>query len=64
VDLNRKIVARLRFLQKARTRHQMLGYSVVDRIRFRPPAHDAQAGVIVKRKRQAAAPAPARMATA
>ena len=52
VELNRQIVARLRFLQEARTHHQMLSYSVGDRVRFHPPGHDPKTGVIVKYNRK------------
>lgn len=51
VELNRQIVARLRF-QEARTHHQMLSYSVGDRVRFHPPGHDPKTGVIVKYNRK------------
>lgn len=52
VELNRRIVARLRFLQEARTHHQMLSFSVGDRVRFHPPGHDPKTGVIVKHNRK------------
>lgn len=52
VELNRRIVARLRFLQEARTHHQMLSYSVGDRVRFHPPGHDPKTGVITKYNRK------------
>ena len=52
VELNRQIVARLRFLQEARTHHQMLSYSVGDRVRFHPPGHDPKTGIIVKYNRK------------
>ncbi|CAG0995548.1 hypothetical protein BURK2_02648 [Burkholderiales bacterium] len=51
VELNRRIVARLKYLQEARTHHQMLSYSVGDRVRFHPPGHDPKTGVIVKYNR-------------
>jgi hypothetical protein len=52
VELNRQIVARLRLLQEARTHHQMLRYSVADRVRFHPPGHDPKTGVIAKCNRK------------
>ena len=52
VELNRQIVARLRYLQEARTHHQMMSYSVGDRVRFHPPGHDPKTGVIVKYNRK------------
>ncbi len=52
VELNQRIVARLKYLQEARTHHQMLSYSVGDRVRFHPPGHDPKTGVIVKYNRK------------
>ena len=52
VELNRRIVARLKYLQEARTHHQMLSFNVGDRVRFHPPGHDPKTGVIVKYNRK------------
>ena len=52
VELNRQIVARLRLLQEARTHHQMLSFSVGDRVRFHPPGQEPKTGVIVKYNRK------------
>lgn len=52
VELNRRIVARLRYLQEARTHHQMLSFNVGDRVSFQPPGHDPKTGVIVKYNRK------------
>jgi hypothetical protein len=52
MELNRQIVARLRYLQEARTHHQMLSYSVGDRVRFHPPGHDPKTGIIAKYNRK------------
>lgn len=52
VELNHRIVARLKFLQEARTHHQMLRFDVGDRVRFQPPGHDPKAGVIIKYNRK------------
>src|SRR4030095_2105504 len=48
VELNRRIVARLRYLQEARTHRQMLSFNVGERVSFHPPGHDPKTGVIVK----------------
>lgn len=48
VDLNRRIVARLKYLQEARTYHQMLSFDVGDCVRFQPPGHDPKTWVIIK----------------
>ena len=52
VELNRRIVARLKYLQEARTHHQMLSFNVGDRVRFHPPGHDPKTGIIVKYNRK------------
>ena len=52
VELNRRIVARLKYLQEARTHHQMLRFNVGDRVSFHPPGHDPKTGVIVKYNRK------------
>lgn len=52
VELNRRIVARLKYLQEARTHHQMLSFNVGDRVRFHPPGHDPKTGVIIKYNRK------------
>lgn len=52
VELNRRVVARLRFLQEARTHHQMLSFNVGDRVRFHPPGHNPKTGVIAKYNRK------------
>ena len=52
VELNRQIVARLKYLQEARTHRQMLSFNVGDRVTFHPPGHDPKNGVIVKYNRK------------
>jgi hypothetical protein len=52
VELNRRIVAPLRYIQEVRTRHQMISFNVGDRVRFHPPGHDPKTGVIVKYNRK------------
>lgn len=52
VELNRRIVARLKYLQEARTHRQMLSFNVGDRVSFHPPGHDPKTGVIVKYNRK------------
>ena len=52
VALNRQIVARLKYLQEARSHRQMLSFNVGDRVTFQPPGHDPKAGVIVKYNRK------------
>lgn len=52
VELNRQIVARLNYLQEARTHRQMLSFNVGDRVRFQPPGHEPKTGVIIKYNRK------------
>lgn len=52
VELNHQIVARLKYLQEARTHRQMLSFNVGDRVRFHPPGHDPKVGVIIKYNRK------------
>lgn len=52
VELNRRIVARLKSLQEARTQHQMQRFDVGDRVRFQPPGHDPKTGVIIRHNRK------------
>jgi hypothetical protein len=48
IDLNHKIVERLRFLQQMRARDAMLQFSIGDRVAFDPPNQPATVGVLVK----------------
>lgn len=52
LELNRRIVARLKILQEARTHRQMLGFNVGERVRFHPPGHEPKKGVIVRYNRK------------
>jgi hypothetical protein len=52
VELNRRIVARLKYLQEARTHRQMLSFNVGDRVSFHPPGHEPKTGIIVKYNRK------------
>jgi hypothetical protein len=48
LDLNRKIVERLKFLALQRTHKKMMEFSVGDKVNFQPPDQDEKKGVIVK----------------
>ena len=48
IDLNHKIVERLRFLQQMRDHGAMLEFSIGDRVAFDPPGRPATTGVLVK----------------
>ncbi len=40
IDLNNRVVARLRFLQQMKTHHQMLEFSIGDRVAFSPAGRE------------------------
>lgn len=52
VDLNNRIVARLRFLQQMRAHASMLEFSLGERVSFQPEAHPVLFGVITKYNRK------------
>jgi len=48
VDLNHRIVERLRFLHQMRTHKRMLDFSIGDRVTFQPDGRAAVAGVLTR----------------
>jgi hypothetical protein len=48
IDLNNRVVERLRFLHQARAHSRMLEFSVGDRVSFQPEGHDALFGVLTR----------------
>lgn len=52
VDLNNRIVARLRFLQQMRAHASMLAFSLGERVSFQPDGHPVLFGVITKYNRK------------
>ena len=52
IDLNRRIVERLRMLQTLRSHQQMMKFSVGQRVRFEPPGHGVQEGMITRYNRK------------
>ncbi len=48
IDLNRKIVERLKFLESMRVHTEMLEFSVGERVCFSPPGHGDVIGILVK----------------
>jgi hypothetical protein len=52
IDLNRRIVERLRMVQTLRSHQQMMKFSVGQRVRFEPPGHDLLAGMITRYNRK------------
>jgi hypothetical protein len=52
VDLNNRIVARLKFLQQMRAHASMLAFSLGERVSFQPDGHPVLFGVITKYNRK------------
>ena len=52
VDLNNRIVARLKFLQQMRAHASMLEFSLGERVSFQPDGHPLLLGVITKYNRK------------
>lgn len=52
IDLNHRIVERLRLLQQARAHSRMLEFSVGDRVSFHPEGHEPLLGVLVRYNRK------------
>ena len=48
VDLNHRIVARLRFLHQMRAHAEMLEFKIDDRVMFRPPGHGKVQGLLTR----------------
>lgn len=48
IDLNHRIVERLRFLSQTRTHERMLQFSIGERVTFQPEGHDQIAGMITR----------------
>jgi len=48
IDLNRRIIQRLKFLEAARANSEMIKFSVGDKVTFRPSGYEQQTGVLVK----------------
>ena len=52
IDLNNRIVERLRFLHQARAHSQMLEFSVGDRVSFQPEGREPLLGVLTRYNRK------------
>lgn len=48
IDLNHRIVARLRFLNQMRAHSQMLDFRIGDRVTFQPEGRPALSGIITR----------------
>lgn len=52
INLNRRVVERLRFLQQMRTHARMLDFNVGDRVSFQPDGHPVLTGTIIRYNRK------------
>ena len=52
IDLNNRIVARLRFLNQMRAHSQMLDFRIGDRVTFQPEGRPAMFGMITRYNRK------------
>lgn len=48
IDLNNKIVERLRFLRQMRTHEQMLEFNIGERVTFQPEGRDPLIGMLTR----------------
>jgi hypothetical protein len=48
LDLNRRIVARLKFLAQMRAHARMLDFSIGERVGFQPPGRPVQFGILTR----------------
>ena len=52
IDLNHKIVERLRFLSQMRTHSKMLDFKIGERVTFHPEGHPALFGIVTRYNRK------------
>jgi len=52
IDLNNRIVARLRFLNQMRAHSQMLDFRIGDRVTFHPEGHPSLFGIVTRYNRK------------
>lgn len=52
IDLNHRIVERLKFLESMRAHAEMMRFSIGDKVSFSPPGHGELMGVLVKYNRK------------
>ena len=52
IDLNNRVVERLRFLQQMRSHSQMLEFSIGDRVEFQPEGHPLIVGMLTRYNRK------------
>jgi len=49
IDLNNRVVERLRFLSQMRTHSQMLDYKIGERVTFHPDGHPPLVGIVTRK---------------
>ena len=52
IDLNNRVVERLRFLHQMRAHGQMLQFKIGDRVSFQPAGHPIVAGMLIRYNRR------------
>jgi hypothetical protein len=52
IDLNHRIVERLRFLSQMRTHSKMLEFKIGERVTFHPDGHPALTGIVTRYNRK------------
>lgn len=52
IDLNHRIVERLRFLNQMRAHSQMLDYGIGERVTFHPDGHPSLTGIVTRYNRK------------
>jgi hypothetical protein len=52
IDLNHRIVERLRFLNQMRAHSQMLDYGIGERVTFHPEGHPSLTGIVTRYNRK------------
>ena len=52
IDLNHRVVARLKFLQQMRAHGHMLDFSIGQKVTFQPDGHPLLSGIIAKYNRK------------
>jgi hypothetical protein len=52
IDLNNRVIARLRFLQQMRAHASMLAFSLGERVSFQPEGHPVLFGIVTKYNRK------------
>jgi len=52
VDLNNRVVARLKFLQQMRAHAQMLDFGIGEKVTFQPAGHPVLSGIVARYNRK------------